>query len=62
MLGFMAMEHFRQSPVLVLPLLALALFMLVFLALAIRTLLTRKQTFEHVANLPLDSHKEHSRD
>ena len=53
MLGFMASDYFRNSPMLSYPLLALAIFMLVFLVVTLRTVLTGKQRFEGLAALPL---------
>ena len=53
MLSLMAMEFFRQSPVLAFPLAALGLFMLVFLGVTIKTALTQKGDYEALARLPL---------
>lgn len=50
---YMAMEFFRQSPVLALPVVALAIFMLVFLAVTLRAMLTRKSQWDALAQLPL---------
>lgn len=55
MLSFIAMDYFRRSPMLILPLLALAIFMLVFFAVTLRTLLTKKRSFDALARLPLES-------
>ena len=54
MLSFMAMDYFRQSPVLAFPLLALAIFMLVFFAVTLRAVLTAKVRYERIARLPLE--------
>ena len=54
MLSFMAMDYFRQSPVLAYALVALAIFMMVFFAVTLRTLLTGAARYEAVANLPLE--------
>jgi len=55
MLSFIAMDYFRRSPMLILPLVALALFMLVFFAVTLRTLLTKKRNFDALARLPLEA-------
>ena len=47
------MDFFRQSPVLAFPLAALAVFMLVFLAITLKTVLTHKGDYEAIARLPL---------
>ncbi len=54
MLSFMATEFFQRSPMLMLPLVALAIFMLVFFAVTVRTVLTNKSRFDAMANLPLE--------
>ena len=53
MMSFMAMDYFRNSPVLMYPLIALAIFMVVFLAVTVRTVLTNKGSYEAVSRLPL---------
>lgn len=58
MLSFMAMDYFRQSPVMFFPLLALAIFMLVFFAVTVRALRTRRVCYERVARLPLNDGSE----
>lgn len=55
MLGFMAREFFRQSPVLMFPLIALAIFMTVFIVIALRAVVSRKQSWDAVSRLPLES-------
>ena len=55
MLGFMALDFFRQSPMLILPMVALAIFMLVFFAVTLRTLLTEQRNYEAIARLPLEA-------
>lgn len=55
MLSFMAMDFFRRSPMLMLPMVALAIFMLVFLVVTLRTLLSKAQRYEQMARLPLES-------
>jgi hypothetical protein len=54
MLRFMAMEYFSQSPVLFSALFALAIFMLVFVMVTLRTVLTNKTRYETLARLPLE--------
>jgi hypothetical protein len=51
-MGFMAMEFFRQSPLLAMPVIALVIFMLVFLAVSLRALLTQKSHWDAAAQLP----------
>jgi hypothetical protein len=55
MLSFMAMDYFRNSPVLFSALVALAIFMLVFCAITIRTVLAGKASYEALARLPLQN-------
>lgn len=55
MLGFMAMDYFRHSPVLFSALVALAIFMFVFCAVTLRTVLTSKSRYEALARLPLQN-------
>jgi hypothetical protein len=54
MLSFMASEYFQKSPMLVYPLVALALFMLVFFVVTLKTVLTRGAQYEGIARLPLE--------
>jgi hypothetical protein len=61
MLGFMAMDYFRQSPMLAFPVLALAIFMLVFCLVSLRAVLTKKTRFEQISRLPLESVDERAR-
>jgi hypothetical protein len=51
-MGFMAMDYFRQSPLLALPVIALVIFMFVFLAVSLRALLTQKSRWDAAAQLP----------
>ena len=54
MLGFMAMDYFRNSPLMAFPLLALAIFMGVFFLMTLRAVLTQKSRWEAVSRLPLE--------
>lgn len=54
MLGFMATEYFEKSPVMVFPLIALAIFMSVFFLVTLRTVLTQKSRWDGAARLPLE--------
>ena len=54
MLRFMAMDYFSRSPVLFSALFALAIFMLVFFMVTLRTVLTNKARYEALARLPLE--------
>jgi hypothetical protein len=47
-------DFFVRSPVLLGPIVALLLFFVVFSAIAIRTLRTRKSAHEQLARLPFD--------
>lgn len=55
MLGRVALSFFQQSPMLAFPLVALALFMLVFFVITLRTVLTQKSQYDGIARLPLES-------
>ena len=59
MIGWMASDFFKQSPVLALPVLALFLFMLVFISINIRTWCARKSEIERIAHLPLETEGKH---
>jgi len=50
---FMVMDYFAQSPMLWFPLLALGLFMLVFVLVTLRAFATSKSRYDAVASLPL---------
>ncbi|MDB4988897.1 MAG: hypothetical protein JWN04_4075 [Myxococcaceae bacterium] len=52
-MGFMAMDYFRQSPLLAMPVLALVIFILVFLAVTLRAMLTSSSRWDELAQLPL---------
>ncbi|QQR88616.1 MAG: cbb3-type cytochrome c oxidase subunit 3 [Myxococcales bacterium] len=54
MISWMAMEFFRKSPVLYLPMIALFLFMLVFVGIIIRTFWRRAADLDKLARMPLD--------
>lgn len=54
MLSTLTRSLFAGSPLLVFPLIALALFVLVFVAAAIRALRAERAMVEHLAALPLD--------
>ena len=57
-MGFMSLQFFRQSPLLAYPLAALMIFMLVFLVVTVRAVLTRKTQWDAVSRLPLEDHSE----
>jgi hypothetical protein len=52
-MGFMAMDYFRHSPLLALPVLALVIFMLVFVTVSLRAFLGDRTRWDSLANLPL---------
>jgi hypothetical protein len=54
MLSAFSADYFARSPLLVFPVIALGLFMVVFVAVTARALLTRKSELAHMANLPLE--------
>jgi hypothetical protein len=53
-MGAIAREFFRSSPVLDYPLIALAIFMLVFIAISVRALILQSSTVDAAARLPLE--------
>lgn len=53
-----AMSFFANSPLLALPLIALAIFVLVFLSVTLRALFTKASSYEAIARLPLESQEE----
>lgn len=62
-MGFMAMDYFRQSPLLALPVAALVIFMLVFLTVSFRAWLGGQARWDDLAQLPLrdtTAHREES--
>lgn len=59
-MGYIAREFFRTSPVLGFPLIALAIFMLVFIAVSLRALLVHKPCMDAAARLPLGEDGERS--
>jgi hypothetical protein len=54
MLSYMAVQFFRESPLLAYPLFALGSFIAVFCAWVLRTMLADAARFEAVARLPLE--------
>lgn len=54
MLSYIAVQFFRDSPLLAYPLFALACFFMVFLAWTLKTMLASAERFEAVARLPLE--------
>ena len=54
MLSYIAVQFFRESPLLAFPLFALACFFLVFFAWVLKTALSRADRYEAVARLPLE--------
>jgi hypothetical protein len=57
-MGFMALDYFRQSPLLAMPVLALVIFMLVFALITLRAFWVSKARWDEVARLPLESDAE----
>ncbi len=51
-------EFFVHSPVLVLPIISLLIFITVFAGIVVRTMRRRPSTFDGIAALPLDSGEE----
>jgi len=54
MLSYMAVQFFRESPLLAYPLFALASFIAVYFAWVLRTMLTDPARYDAVARLPLE--------
>ena len=57
MLSYMAVQFFRESPLLAYPLFALASFFSVYFAWLLRTALSSASRYEQLARLPLDHGK-----
>lgn len=57
MLGYMAVQFFRESPLLAYPLFALACFVSVYCAWVLRTALASGAQYEAIARLPLDAER-----
>ena len=58
MLSYMAVQFFRESPLLAYPLFALASFFGVYLAWLLKTALSGAARYEHLARLPLEGSDE----
>lgn len=54
MLSYIAVQFFRDSPLLAYPLFALACFFMVFLAWLLKTALASAERYEAVSRLPLE--------
>jgi hypothetical protein len=54
MLSYMAVQFFRESPLLAYPLFALACFISVYLAWILKTALVSAQHYDALARLPLE--------
>ncbi|MFW5876010.1 MAG: hypothetical protein ACOCXM_04680 [Myxococcota bacterium] len=54
MISWFASDFFARSPVLLFPVVALALFVTVFMLVSLRTLLWKRQDLEAVSRLPLE--------
>lgn len=54
MLSYMAMQFFRESPLLAYPLFALACFVSVYMAWVLKTALVKSEHYEALARLPLE--------
>lgn len=54
MLSYMAMQFFRESPLLAYPLFALACFVSVYMAWVLKTALVKNEHYEALARLPLE--------
>lgn len=53
MLGWFASDFFARSPMLIYPVIALGIFMTVFVSVSLRALFKPKTEIERLANLPL---------
>ena len=54
MMRMLTADYFARSPVLILPIIALLLFLGVYAFVVLRTYLSKKSRFDSVASLPLD--------
>lgn len=54
MLGWISSEFFARSPVLIFPLIALGIFMTVYITAAVRIMRTDKSKLDELAALPFD--------
>ncbi|HEX7478073.1 MAG TPA: hypothetical protein VF331_09725 [Polyangiales bacterium] len=54
MLQTFSADYFARSPLLLLPVIALGLFMLVFVVVTLRALFARNADVAHMAQLPLE--------
>lgn len=54
MISWFASDFFARSPVLLFPVVALALFITVFMLVSLRALLWKRQDLEAVSRLPLE--------
>jgi hypothetical protein len=57
MLSYMAVQFFRESPLLAYPLFALACFVSVYFAWILKTALVSGKHYEAMARLPLDAER-----
>jgi hypothetical protein len=57
MLSYMAVQFFRESPLLAYPLFALACFVSVYLAWILKTALVSASHYDALARLPLDERR-----
>ena len=55
MMRMISAEFFARSPVLVFPILALGLFMIVFVVISLRAVLTSKTQLDAASRLPFDT-------
>ncbi|MDD9939455.1 MAG: hypothetical protein OXU20_00205 [Myxococcales bacterium] len=62
MLSWISTEFFARSPVLVFPLIALGIFMTVFIAAAVRAARTDSERLDELARLPFDDSEVGSHD
>ena len=56
---WIATDFFARSPVMTLPVIAMLLFMAVFVASAIRAFRTARDTHDELAKLPLEEDRSH---
>jgi uncharacterized membrane protein (DUF485 family) len=55
MLGWFASDFFARSPVLIFPLVALGLFMTVFVLATVRALMANREHLDRMSRLPLEA-------
>jgi len=61
MLSFVAMGYFQKSPLLIFPLIALLLFLTVFIVVTVRALRASPSSYDAISRLPLEGENQEVR-